>query len=118
MSSIIIGTDRVKMDEPCLMLAEYDKAKERYQLIRVMRNDTSVEFTRKLGKSKNFVGSQFNIPGGCKDEVTGRWFIEHTVGELIDMANYLRERPLPKPQGTDLLGQWAREQEEKKKLIV
>ena len=107
MNNLVLGTDSVRMDEPCLMLAEYDKNKERYQLIRVMRFDKPVEFTKKLGETKKFKGSSFNIPGGARDENTGRFYIEHTVGELIDMANYLRDKPLPKPLPSDLLGQYA-----------
>lgn len=95
------------MDEPCLLVAEYEKGKNRYQLIRVMRGQKPVEFTKKLGLAKRFVGGQFNIPGGAINETTGRYWIEHTVGELIDMADYLRDRPLPKPQPTNLLEQYG-----------
>jgi len=98
--SIIIGTSAVNLDEPCLGLYELDyqspgnKGFHRYQIILVMRDDKPAEFRKDLGRSKKFKGiDQFRIPGGAMDETTQKWHIEHTVGELINIANTIRGKP-------------------------
>lgn len=65
----------------------------RYQIIQVMRGDKPTEMRRDMGSAKSFKANQFRIPGGAKDEVSGRFWIEHTVGELIDIAEYMRAHP-------------------------
>lgn len=74
-------------DEPALFLQEVNlmspdnKDLHRYQVIGVIRNDKQYEFRRDLGLAKNWVGiRQINIPS----------FLEHTVDELIELAEHLR----------------------------
>jgi len=102
MSKLTIGTHFVSMDEPCLGVAELhlqspgNKGFHRYQIITVMRNDKAVEMRRDLGSVKKFKKAhQIRIPGGAKDEKTGKFYIEHTVGELVEMAEQLRNNPFP-----------------------
>ena len=59
----------------------------------VMRGDKPAEMRKDLGAAKSFKADQFRIPGGAMDETTGKFYIEHTVGELMDIADYLRTNP-------------------------
>ena len=103
MSNIVIGTNTVSLDEPCYNLSEVDlpgpgnRSINRYQILTVVRGDNLVELRRNLGLSKNFKASQFRIPGGVTDYLTGKFECLHKVGELIDIANHLRE-VYPEPQ--------------------
>lgn len=93
------GTDYVKKDEPCLALYELNlqspgsRGFHRYQIIHVIRNDKPTEFRKDLGLAKKTDIGQFRIPGGVIDEKTRRIYIEHSVGELMDIADYLRSKP-------------------------
>ena len=97
MSQLVMGTNAVSMDEPCWALREKiaqspgNRGWRRYQLIAVMRPgfDEPVYFQRDLGRANKFKVSEFVIPGGVRDS-NGRIEILHTVGELFDMAEYLR----------------------------
>ena len=110
---MILGTAAVVMDEPCFSLKEMlgpapdSRSVRRWQTIRVIRyGDRLAEFRRDLGEASGFTAGEFIIPGGVIDEATGRIEIEHTVGELIDIADLIRsdkyERPEP-PKGIDLV---------------
>ena len=98
------ATDHVLYDEPCYGLYEVNykspdrKSQRRFQVIVVVRNDNLAEYRKDLGRTKEFKGiDQFRIPGGVINETTGRIDILHTVGELIDIADYLRtHRPFDK----------------------
>ncbi len=95
-SKIMLGTDFVSTDEPCLLLTEQNlqspgsRGFHRYQLILVMRGDNPAEFRRDLGTAEAFRVQQFRIPGGARDDASGRFYVEHTVGELVDIADYIR----------------------------
>jgi hypothetical protein len=96
MNKILCGTQYVLLDEPCLGLYEMNlqspgsRGFHRYQIIYVMRDAKPVEMRRDMGKAKSFKANQLRIPGGAKDEESGKFYIEHTVGELVDIANQLR----------------------------
>jgi len=96
-TKIIIGTGFLMMDEPCLGLYEMvmqspgSRGLHRYQIFKVIRKDKQAEYQLDLGSNDNWEGiEQFRIPGGVVDEVTGKGEILHTVGGLIDIANWLR----------------------------
>ncbi len=100
MAKIICGTNVVSEDEPCLGLFEMhlqspcSRGYHRYQIIYVMRGDRPAEFRRDMGKAANFKGvEQFRIPGGAYDETTQRYYVEHSVGELVEIADRMRLRP-------------------------
>ena len=96
---MLVGTTYTLLDEPCLELKELNlkspdqRSRRRYQIITVIRNDKPAEFRKDLGLAKKFKHDQIRIPGGVVDEITGRIFIEHTVGQLLDIANYIRMKP-------------------------
>ena len=97
MNRLYCGTDYVLLDEPCLGLYEMNmqspdyRGFHRYQIIQVMRGDRPVEMRRDLGLAKSIKANQFRIPGGAEDD--GKFYIEHTVGELVDIAEHMRGNP-------------------------
>lgn len=60
----------------------------RYQIIYVMRGDEPAEYRRDMGLAKAIKADQLRILGGAKDN--GRFYIEHTVGELRHIADQRR----------------------------
>lgn len=94
---IIAQTLAVRMNEPCAELREVNlktpdqKSFHRYQIIKVVRDDKLVEFTHDLGDAREHTADQFRIPGGFVDEA-GKGHIFHNVAELVDGAEYLRNR--------------------------
>lgn len=90
-------TTEVFSDEPCFFLAEENRLSEdsksmcRYQLLKVVRNDTLVTAYVNLGPADNFEADQFTMLGGTIDE-NGRGEAVHTVGELQDGAAEIRSR--------------------------
>lgn len=94
------GTRFVTEDEPCLGLYEMNlqspgsRGFHRYQIIYVMRDDKPAEYRKDLGLAKDFRADQLRILGGAKDETTGRFWIEHTVGELKEIADMRRGNDL------------------------
>ena len=99
MAKLRYGTHFVLEDEPCLGLFEMNlqspgnRGWHRYQILYVMRTDHPSEFRRDMGLAKKFKANQFRIPGGAWDETTQKYYVEHTVGELVEMANDMREFP-------------------------
>ena len=121
MSALRPATHYVLMDEPALNLSEVNlvspdgKGWQRVQVITVIRNDAPAEYREVLGPASAFKANQFRIPGGFVDEFTGRIYIEHTVGELRDIADYLRAFPYDTSHivPTDLVKKWHDELEQK-----
>ncbi len=91
------GTNYVLDDEPCIGLYEMEeqapdsKGFHRYQIIHVMRNDELAEYRKDLGLAKKFKHDSIRIPGGAR--MKGVFYIEHTVGELRDIADAVRNKP-------------------------
>lgn len=84
---MILGTTYVIGDEKAWGLFEIheqspgSKGFHRYQIIQVNRDGKIAEFRRDMGSAKGFKGvNQIRIPS--------LW--EHTVDELMDIANHLR----------------------------
>lgn len=94
MARILVGTNFVLADEPCLGLAELNKQApdfrgfHRYQIISVIRNDKRIDYREDLGLASNFKADQFVIPGGVENERGG--VIVETVGSLKDIAEQVR----------------------------
>lgn len=103
MSSLVLGTSAVSMDEPCYSLKEIiaqspgSRGFRRYQCIRVVRNDKIAEMRRDLGPARKFAIDEFVIPGGVVD-ANGRIEILHTVGELYDIAESLHSSVYDRPE--------------------
>lgn len=89
MGGILYGTHYISEDEPCLALFEMNEQSpdsrgfHRYQIIYVVRDGKSAQFRKDLGLAKKFKHDQFRIPS----------YLEHTVGELRDMADWVRNNP-------------------------
>lgn len=105
MATLIAATNAVSMDEKAFHLSEVhlqspgSRGWRRYQIIYVNRDDRLTEFRRDLGPAQNFQhAEQFRIPGGVVDPQTGRYELLHTVGELVDIADFLRDGPDAKPE--------------------
>jgi hypothetical protein len=95
---IILATDKVNTDEPCISLKELVEpcpfgGRHRYQIIRVLRGEKIAEFRRDLGKAKKFKAGQFVIPGCGDDNIP----VER-VGDLIEIADYIREQKPRHPE--------------------
>lgn len=83
--------------EPCFWLAEFNQLSQsgktmcRYQLLKVVRNDQLVTAYVYLGPAKKFEAQQFSIPGGPPPDERGHSYAVHTVEELQDIADWMRE---------------------------
>ncbi len=123
MSQLVVGTTVLSPDEPCFNLSEINlqapdsRGWRRYQVLLVVRGDRLAEFRSDLGPARRFTAQQFRIPGGVRDEVSGRIEILHTVGELRDIADRLRAglvRP-PELAPTDLVAGYHETLEERRR---
>jgi glycine/D-amino acid oxidase-like deaminating enzyme len=122
-STLVAGVNAVNLDEKCMGLYELvqmapgSKGWRRYQVILVLRGDQVAEMRRDLGPAKSFKADEFRIPGGVYDETTGRIDPLHTVGELYDIAEALRDGRFAKekPEPTDLIQGYHDEQDKKAK---
>lgn len=116
-----VGTDYISMDEWCFSLKEMNeespgaKGAHRYQIIKVIRGDQIAEYRRDLGAATRFTAQQFIIPGGVANPQTGKAELLHSVGELMDVADYLRDGRIPEPEvePSDLLRDWADQLEQR-----
>jgi len=98
MAKILYGTHWIAEDEPCLGLFEIHEQSlgshgfHRYQIIYVMRGDKPAEYRLDMGLVKDhwLDVDSFRIPGGAYNEETDKFYVEHTVGELREMAESLR----------------------------
>jgi len=88
--ALLQGTDWVSLDEKALGLYEMNMQSpdysgfHRYQIILVTRGEKPAEYRRDLGKvQKKWKRDQLRIPS----------YNEHTVGELQDMAEEMRNEP-------------------------
>ena len=95
---MVLLIDEVSPDEPCLRLSELYQLDEnnsklrRYQVTYVIRYDKPAKHMLDMGPYESFTASEFHLPGAVKDERTGSVTIVHTVGELQDIANALRDQ--------------------------
>jgi len=88
---LILATDKVNEDEPCVSLKEVIEPSpfggyHRYQIIRVLRGQNIVEFRRDLGNANKYKADVFIIPGCGDDNIP----VER-VGDLAEIADYLRQ---------------------------
>lgn len=94
MNNLIVGTNCVSLDEKCFGLYELNfkspdqKARHRYQIILVNRGDKIAEFRKDLGLASKYKAEQIRIPGGVIEN--GKIEPLHTVGELVDIADWKR----------------------------
>lgn len=86
---MLLGTTFVLGDEKAFSLCEFNLLsptglRRRYEIIKVMRDDKMSEYRRDMGKVTKL--DQIRIPS----------YLEHTVNELREMANQLREKQMDK----------------------
>lgn len=100
MANLMYGASFVSEDEPCIGLFEMNlqspgsKGIHRYQIVYVVRDDKPAEYRKDLGSRDEFKYEEFRIPGGVWDEEHKKFEIVHTVGELRDIADYLRSHKI------------------------
>jgi len=99
-ADLIQRLQEISPDEGCLKLEELNlqspgsQGWHRYQILWVIRNDALAEFKWDLGKRELYGSIEFRVPGAVTDE-RGHVEILHTVGELQDIADAMRDRPAP-----------------------
>ena len=104
MSKLISAAIEVHLDEPAFNLSEVNiqapdnSGWRRYQIIYVVRGERMAEYREDLGPKDNFTADAFRIPGGVWDASTKRMEVLHSVGELGEIAEYVRLGPTVKPQ--------------------
>ena len=109
-------------DEGCFELQELNLPRpdgsgvNRYRISYIARNDKMLAIWEDLGLARKFASDQFRIPGGVRDESTGKFLILHTLAELREIAQYMHtQKSLAQSiEPTDLIGAYHRKQEEKK----
>jgi hypothetical protein len=124
MSGLVLGTNVVSMDEYAYSLKELiqqspgNRGWHRYMIVKVPRNGKLVEFRKDLGAARKWKNVQeFSIIGAIPDYTTGRVEWVHTVGELVDIADWMRDptrQKLPPPQPFDFVSGYHDEQDKKK----
>ena len=114
MTKLISATVEVHLDEPAFNLTEVNlqapdnSGWRRYQIISVVRGERMAEYREDLGPKESFTADAFRIPGGVWDASTRRMEILHSVGELREIAEYVRLGPTVRPdiQPRDLVGEY------------
>ncbi len=97
MGQLALGTNVVSLDEKCFSLKDWDemapdsRGVHRYRIVKVPRGNHLVEFRQDLGLASKFTGSAFVVPGAVPDYETGKVDWVHTVGECVDIANYIAD---------------------------
>jgi hypothetical protein len=66
------------------------------------------EYREDLGAKEDFTADAFRIPGGVWDAATRRMEVLHSVGELREIAEFVRLGPTVRPeiQPRDLVGEY------------
>jgi hypothetical protein len=117
MSELVVAASIVSPDEPALKLEELnvqgtkEQGMQRRQFIHVIRDDKPAVWSKDLGSADSFTAPQFNVPS----------FMEHTVAELMEIADQLRDskqgssRIMELEEASSLVGD-AIEQAEKRTL--
>ena len=64
----------------------------------MVRGERLAEYREDLGPAKNFTADAFRIPGGVWDAATRRMEVLHSVGELREVAEFVRLGPTVRPE--------------------
>lgn len=115
----------VMPDEPCYRLEELNlltpnnKGYHRYQIVWVVRADRLAEHRIDMGVADD-VTPQVRIMGGEIDEDGKAHLWGDSVGKLRDWADWWRGQQnfMATIEPTDLLGEWRKDIEEKRKASV
>ena len=114
MTKLISAAVEVHLDEPAFNLTEVNlqapdnSGWRRYQIISVVRGERMAEYREDLGAKGDFTADAFRIPGGVWDAATRRMEVLHSVGELREIAEFVRLGPTVRPeiQPRDLVGEY------------
>mgnify|MGYP000005745595 FL=1 len=104
MTKLISAAIEVHLDEPAFNLVELNLQSpdnsgwRRYQIISVVRGERLAEYREDLGAAKDFSADAFRIPGGVWDASTRRMEVLHSVGELREVAEFVRLGPTVRPE--------------------
>jgi len=114
----------VTEDEPCYLLAELNllnaskMVRHRYQVLKVVRNDSLVTAYVDLGPAHLHKADQVTIPGGYVGD-NGKGYVFSTVGELREIADSLRSAPVRREiEPADLLGAYRNLIEERTRFAT
>ena len=97
----IVSTLHASPDEGCYELAEINlprpdgKGTNRYRMSGLVRQNKIATLWEDLGSAKKYSIDQFRILGGVRDEITGKVTLLHTLGELIQIAEYMHVKNKP-----------------------
>ena len=104
MTKLISAAVEVHLDEPAFNLTEVNlqapdnSGWRRYQIISVVRGERMAEYREDLGPKEDFTADAFRIPGGVWDAATRRMEVLHSVGELREIAEFVRLGPTVRPE--------------------
>ena len=120
MSPIMPQTLYTFDDEWALGLAERNRVSplpgggvRRYQVIWVIRDDRPAAFTADMGPAAGFKANPFQVIASVKTDRGAK--LLHRVGELKELADWLRERVNHAHAKRDLMREWRRQREEIKR---
>ena len=94
MSRLDLVTLQVSNDEPAYNYGEINRDGRRMRVIQLKRGDQFTQYWEDMGPEEDFTASEFYIPA----YVPSSYGIEsaHTVGELMDIGNQMREVKIDK----------------------
>ena len=108
-------------NEPALLLIERNEMSpdmggwRRYQTMFVVRNNEVSKFMADMGPREGYIAGAFNCIGGNPELQRTRWDTWHTVAELREQADVMREsltRRQISQEAPDLIGGYHRQLEE------
>jgi hypothetical protein len=116
-------TKHISMDEPAIQLYEINEPSpdstsiRRYRHIRVVRHYAPAEYIEDMGLASEF-GEELSIQGGVEEG--GAFVSVERVGDLIDYANALKERPFDMEDivPTDLIGGYHDVMEQRRLVLT
>ncbi len=126
MANLVQTTDYILMDEPCLQMDERNLVAtdghgwRRYQRFIVLRSERPAEHVIDMGPRESFTHEELLVRGAVQDPTTGRVEVLHTVGELKDIADYMREKPALSTtrDARDIWGEYFKQLENAQKLVT
>lgn len=107
MDKLNLTTLQASNDEPAYNYGEINRNGRRMKVIQLKRGDRFPQYWEDMGPEEDFTASEFYIPA----YIPSSYGIEsaHTVGELLDIGNEMREAQVDKDRvhRSDLIqGYW------------
>ena len=107
MDKLNLTTLQASNDEPAYNYGEINRNGRRMKVIQLKRGDRFPQYWEDMGPEEDFTASEFYIPA----YIPSSYGIEsaHTVGELLDIGNEMREEQVDKDRvhRSDLIqGYW------------